>query len=235
MDGIDKYENQSLKSAFFKLTNPEYHYSDGEDRCQWATYRIPVLPAYTILSYTVQGINAGSEGGVNLRGNEIVGDTVVIHGMNELATIFGTQDLTLVINYLGINSYEKFFPHFDDDSLRERSAQFLEEADKTFEESSWFAFVMMAGAVFESFLVDMLGDEESTFGLLINKVRELSVFTNREVAALDDAKEARNIIHAGRHDEPYVTREKAMNVRLVLEQFLRSDWLEIKQKYAEQK
>lgn len=230
-----------MKSAFFKLTNPEYSSETDEHgfyRC-WARFRVPVLPAYAILNYTIQGVTSRYngltgelDGAVDAIESGIVDDVVILYGIDDLTQRLMPTDPTLVINYLGIRDYQKFFPHFENQLLRERAAQFLEEADKTFEEASWLAFAMMAGAVFESLLFDIVGDTRVGFGSLINKIKAAKVFEEMELAALQIACDARNLIHAGRYGDVYITREKAMRVRVVLEQFLRNDWGKIKEKYV---
>ncbi len=221
-----------MKSTFFTLSNPTLHREDTEHGFgrEYAKYNVSVLPAYAMLSYTIQGMRADLDGTHVGIESAIVDDTVIIYGVNQVTRYLTPSDPTLVIYYLGIRDYQKFFPHFDKQSLRERAAQFLEEADKTFEESSWLAFSMMAGAVFESLLLDVVDDNDATFGRLINRAKDMDVFDSLELSALEIAKEARNMIHAGRHGDPYLTREKAMTVRLVLEQFLRKNWAEIKGK-----
>ena len=223
-----------MKSTIFVLANPDLHSENDEHGFikSWGNYKVPVLPAYAIQNYTIQGIQLNLDGGTNAIESVIVGDTVVIYGVDDLVLAFNPTEPTLVVNYLGIRDYQPFFPHFENQSLRERAAKFLEEADKTFEESSWLAFAMMAGAVFESLLFDMAGDKRDSFGPLIGKVKKKDIFNSMEIAALETANNARNLVHAGRHGDPYITREKAMTVRVVLEQFLRYDWAEIKREYS---
>lgn len=222
-----------MKSTIFVLSNPRFHarLTDlGVDE-RWATYRVPILPAYAILSYSIQGINAELGGKVLPADTGIVDDTVVVNRLDDLALALTSSQPTLVINYIGIRDYQKFFPHFKGASLKGRAAQFLEEADKTFDDGSWLSFVMMAGAVFESFLVDLTGKGSETLGSLVKKVNSKGLFSDLEVEALAAATEARNLVHAGRHKQPYISRDRAMAVRVALEQFLRKDWGQLKKNY----
>jgi len=111
----------------------------------------------------------------------------------------------------------------------------MEEAEKTFEESSWLSFTIMTGSVFESLLVDLTNELKLPFGALINKITSHNLFDAVELETLSFVKEARNLVHAGRYDDAYITRDKAMSVRLPLDEFLRKDWVEIKNRYSGRK
>ncbi len=219
-----------MKTAYFTLSDPTY---DGESTRsgfwrKWATYRIPILPAYAIASYTIQGIKTSVDGDVTSVDSDINEDIVTVHGVDQITHMLSPPESTLIINYLGIRDYQAFFPCFEDLSLKARAAEFMEEADKTFDEGVWLSFVLMAGGVLESFLVDLTGDKRSTFGGLITKVKDKEYFSELEMEALHEASSARNIVHAGKYNKPYVSRDKAMTVRLALEQLLRKDWEQIK-------
>ena len=222
-----------MKSTYFHLSNPEFHSEamrEGYDR-RWATYRVPILPAYAMISYSIQGVRANVDEVTNAIESSILMDEVIIYGIDELLSRVQPSEPILAVNYLGVRSYPCFFPHFGDPDLKARCAQFMEEADQTFEESSWLSFVLMAGGVFEGFLVDLTGNQKATFGQLIAGVEQTDVFDDLELQALRDAAEARNLVHAGRAKDPYVTRERLMDIRLALEQFLRKDWRRIKSDY----
>lgn len=219
-----------MKTAYFKLSNPDYKSEPIEyGFCKkWVTYKISILPAYAIASYTIQGMKTNIDGVISSVESAVNGDTVAIYDVDQLTHMLTPPETTLIINYLGIRDYQCFFPHFENGKLKERAAQFMEEADKTFDEASWLSFVLMAGAVFESYLVDMTGDKKSTFGGLIKKISKNDFFDEDEIKILTEASDARNLVHAGRFEDIYLTRDKAMTVRLALEQFLRKDWCGLK-------
>jgi len=221
-----------MKTAYFTLSNPKFdseRTNVGFEKC-WATYQIPILPAYAIASYTIQGLKVTDDGDVSAINSSIMGEVVKVEGLNQLTHMLGPEESTLIINYLGIKDYKCFFPQFENDDLKCRAAEFMEEADKTFDEGSWLSFVLMAGGVLESFLVDITDDKQSTFGNLIKQIEQKHLFSKEEIGVLRDASKARNLVHAGKFKKPYVSRGVAMSVRLTLEQMLRKDWHSIKTK-----
>lgn len=222
-----------MKTANFLLNNPSYKSETSEYGFEksHAIFKVPILPAYAILNHTIQGVKSNLDGQTTSIESAIVDDTVIVYNVSDFSLRLSPDQPILVVNYLGITDYQNFFPQFKGMSLHERAGLFMEEADKAFDESAWLAFAMMAGAVFESLLYDMVDAEWGSLGPLIEKTEKKGIFDRMEISALQDANAARNLVHANRFKDEYITRKVAMNIRVVLEQFLRYNWTEIKRDY----
>jgi len=222
-----------MKTAFFELKNPEYLHETDDHGFPKSTaiYRIPTLPAYAISHYTVN-IEKISDELFSQYHDSYEGEYVHISGLTELDEHRQAYAKpTFQINYLGILDYKKLFPHFRSDSLRERAGQFMEEADKAFDNSAWMSFLMMAGAVVECVLFDLLKKStasKATFGQLTKDVKNISVLDENDVKTIFGMVEARNLIHAGRYETPFVGRKLAIKTRLTLDNLLKMDWSEMK-------
>lgn len=93
----------------------------------------------------------------------------------------------------------------------------------TFENGPWLSFALMAGAAYEG-LLDWKVEERSKSDRFSDPIRKAvteSLVDEDEKAVLSIAKDNRNLVHAGRCDEPYVTRGGAMDMRRVLDRVIR--------------
>ena len=75
-----------MKSTCFTLTNPKFESSvESGFQKQWVTYTVPILPAFAITNYSVQGLPSDvTADGISTSPLVIVNDTVRIDGICEL-------------------------------------------------------------------------------------------------------------------------------------------------------
>lgn len=133
----------------------------------------------------------------------------------------GFESCRMTVHYHGIRDYALLFPQVTDLSLRERLGLFYAEAEATFEARAWLSFALMAAAVYEGLLGWSLQDERKRFANLIDDAAAEGLIDTREAAVLITAKENRNLVHAGRRVDGWVTRATAMDMRIVLDQLVR--------------
>lgn len=192
-------------------------------------YEIPVLPAYAITHYHIDALRSSLDGEVTFPPSSIVGSQVIIPGADGVSFKYMYHAPVLTIYHIGIRDYQLLFPDIGDVALRKRMGEFMEEADKTFSEGAWLSFVIMAGAVFEGRLADLLKNYGDGLGGLIKKIVKLEVMENSEVEVIESVKNYRNLVHAGKYiGDLYVTRNAAMTVRLMLDDYIKKDWLRMK-------
>jgi hypothetical protein len=133
----------------------------------------------------------------------------------------GFERSRLVIHYHGIRDYSGLFPQVSELALRRRLGEFYEEAEMTFDRGAWLSFALMAGSVYEGLLGWRLGETNGTFSNLIQRAAKDALITEHESRILQDARASRNLVHAGRFEEPAVTRLRAMDMRTVLDNLIR--------------
>lgn len=130
------------------------------------------------------------------------------------------MDSKLVIHYHGIRDYKLLFPFIVDTSLQERLGNFYREAEISFENSAWLSFMLMCGAIFEGMLFAKLG-QGITFYSLINAARQINLIDADEESIMTQVRLYRNLVHAKKHSEPYVSRVYAMDARTTLDKLIK--------------
>ena len=133
------------------------------------------------------------------------------------------RSVTLAITYTGIRDYSLLFPHVKNEALRNRLGQFAEEADKAFDEAAWMSFVLMAGAVIEGMLMARFGKKLGFYDL-INQAGDKGILSPEEQAQAHQVRDARNLVHAGRFEKPFVDRKLAMDTYIVYDRLLKRRW-----------
>ena len=112
-----------MKTTVFKLEFPKYSQPDRHFDVYDATYRVPSLPAYAVISHTLEyksSMPMDIEQGID---HHLLEDTVQINGVRSL---FRTEErkCILTLHYAGIRDYALLFPHVKDEKLRARLGQF---------------------------------------------------------------------------------------------------------------
>ncbi len=134
----------------------------------------------------------------------------------------GLSSSRLVIHYHGVREYKLLFPQVTDESLQARLAKFYEEAERVFDSGSWLSFALMASAIYEGLLGWSLREEKDTFASLIKKAHDAPIIDTPERDVLEAARQTRNLVHASRHMEAWVSRAQAMDMRTVLDKLVRA-------------
>ena len=125
-----------------------------------------------------------------------------------------------IVHYHGIRDYALLFPNVTQPVLKERLGKFYQEAESSFENSAWLTFMLMCGAIFEGILFSKIG-ENKTFEKLIEKASETKLIDDDAKLIMHNVRSYRNIVHANRINEPYVTRADAMDTRRLLEAIIK--------------
>ena len=108
--------------------------------------------------------------------------------------------ISLNISYSGIRNYELLFPYFNNKKLLKRIVQFYEEADIAYENKAWLSYVLMAGAVLEGLLFDIVG-ENLSFNKLIEQAYNQKYITRKMKNIIIDAKNMRNMVHSNKYNK----------------------------------
>ncbi|KNH23914.1 hypothetical protein ACS78_08145 [Priestia megaterium] len=178
--------------------------------------KIPILPAFSVEYFTIQA------GGVNaITMADIEEDKIILPTMHMLYPDW--KSIHIVLHYHGIRDYSLLFPWIENQGLRTRIGEFYEEADKNFEQGAWLSFALMCGAVFEGMLHARL-DPNSTysqFNNLINNAFSSRLIDERERNIVRKVKDARNLVHSGNFNYPYVTRKDAMDIMATLNELIK--------------
>lgn len=151
---------------------------------------------------------------------EIEGDHVIFKHPFPIA-FGGMESCRLVIHYHGIRDFSLLFPQVSDSALQERLGRFYEEAEKAFEHGAWLSFALMASAVYEGLLVWRLPKQKDNFSSLIKSAGEQDIISQNEVLTLERARSNRNLIHASRYTESWISRSSAMDIRTVMNRLVR--------------
>lgn len=222
-----------MKTAVFPLENPEQVNSQNAfPESGDAFYGIPILPAYAVSSWTLNGNLHNGEYLYHPDGGRLNTDGFLMQNGYQYVAGLIKPKLSLSITYLGISDYEAFFPHIEDSGLKRRAAQLMEETDQTFEAGSWMSFAVVAGGVFECLLYDFVvkrgkAKKKMTLGKLMEITRKISVFDDEMFQSIVLAKDARNLVHADNYNQTYVSRADAMTIKLTLDSLLRLDWVKL--------
>ncbi len=179
-------------------------------------FKVPTLPAYAIehSDFSINGLGSNKEGDEYV----ITGDEV----LREAADVAATDSLRLLIYYHGIRDYRLLFPSIADLALVERLAKFYEEAEKNFDNGSWLSYVLMCGAIYEGLLFAKLNVNKN-FAALISDAQasDLIDIDIETVNVIDRARNFRNLVHANRYHEVYVSRADATDMRTTIDKLIK--------------
>lgn len=129
--------------------------------------------------------------------------------------------IRLKISYSGVSNYKLLFPYMTNSSLLERISKFYEEAEIAFINRAWLSYSLMAGAVIEGLLFDVI-EENKSFDKLIEDAYEKKYIDDKLKDIIKKAKDTRNLVHANRYGKNYATREMAYNIKYALDEILYS-------------
>ncbi|MUH00093.1 DUF4145 domain-containing protein [Scytonema sp. UIC 10036] len=204
-----------MKSTVFGLdiTAPTCIHKEPTDGTHIYEFIIPTLPAFAIEYYTLQ---YGAMSCFPSKADSIENDKLIIHLEYNLSNL----DSKLVIHYYGIRDYKLLFPFINNISLQERLGHFYREAEITFENGSWLSFMLMCGAIFEGILFAKLKQNKS-FKDLIDAASQQGLIDTQTKTIMTKVREYRNLVHANRHTETYVSQIDAMDTRVTLDKLIK--------------
>ncbi|SEQ75533.1 hypothetical protein SAMN03080615_02638 [Amphritea atlantica] len=211
-----------MKTTVFQLVNPTFEKELEVFGPQETVFRIPTLPAYSIIDYSLDGDYSPYESGNYRAVFSLEGDSIRIQGVQN--KLFRSGKDRFVIHYAGIRDYSLLFPHINESSCRVRLGQYAEEADMSFESGAWLSFMMMAGAVIEGLLDNCTPASADSFNKMIIKARQLEILSEEDETLCHKVKEARNLIHASKHPKEYVTRALAMDTYVFYDALIKRHW-----------
>jgi len=179
-----------------------------------AVFKVPTLPAYAIehSDFSINGLGSNKEGDEYV----ITGDEV----LREEIDIAATDSLRLLIYHHGIRDYRLLFPSIADLALVERLANFYNEAEKNFDNGSWLSYALMCGAIYEGLLFAKLGVNKN-FAPLIGDALTAGLIDAETANVIEKARNFRNLVHANRFHEVYVSRADAMDMRTTIDKLIK--------------
>ena len=203
-----------MKSTTFELdpAAPTTTYTqNGQDHIY--TFQLPLIPAFAIEYFTLQfgAISTFPENTDTLQG-----DTLTVNPGYHL----DGMDCRIVVFYHGIRDYSLLFPNVTPASLQTRLGEFYREADAAFDSAAWLTFMLMCGALFEGILFFRIGANQS-FNDLIQTAATNGTIDAQTRAIMDTVRQYRNLVHANRHAQHYVSRADAMDTKIALDRLLR--------------
>lgn len=205
-----------MKSTVFHLDQASATFVHRLTEKHEYEFEIPVLKAYAIEYFIVEMLVDGGSlytGDYDVNNGKLIVEGPDPRSMNDYR-------ITLTIHYHGIRDYSLLFPAIPDASLKERLGQFYREADAAFETGSWLTFTLMCGALFEGVLYAKAGVNKS-FNVLIDDAHANGDIDVTTSTVMHTVRGHRNLVHANRHTEPYVSRADAMDTRVILDKLLR--------------
>ena len=205
-----------MKSTIFDLdtTAPTCVHKNPSDSIHLYEFTIPTLPAFAIEYFTLQ---FGALSCFPGKEDSIQNDKLTVCPGYDLEGF----DSKLVVHYHGIRDYKLLFPFVVDPSLQERLGNFYREAEITFENASWLSFMLMCGAIFEGILFAKLKQNKS-FNDLISAASQQGLIDTHTKSIMTIVRCYRNLVHANRHTEPYVSRIDAMDTRITLDRLIKA-------------
>ena len=184
-------------------------------------FLIPTLRAYAI-EYSEFKFRGGFNDHKELvegKGYDLVEDGLIWHGFFE--PTFSEDYYRLVIHYHGIKDYEALFPNVADKNLRTRLGQFYQEVETNFDNAGWLSYALMCGALYEGLLYSHLG-KNLEFEKLIGRALTRELIDSKTASIMHTTRELRNLVHASRCVEPYVTRAQAMDMRSTMDRLIQN-------------
>lgn len=207
-----------MRSTVFKLDTASDEGTPCEcDPPEHVTYKYTVP---TLGAYAVEHAQLSIDGGhfYVMDGASISVDEVTIHTNPGAKLHEKTADI--IVYFHGIRDYELLFPAVTPPELKTRLGMFYRECEAAFDNGIWLTFMLMCGAIFEGILYSKLGVNE-TFNTLINNAVAGNVIDDDAAAIMHRVRGYRNLVHANRHTEPYVTRAEAMDTRALLDKTIK--------------
>jgi hypothetical protein len=177
-------------------------------------FKVPTLPAYAIehSDFSINGLGSNKEGDAYvINGNEVLCEE------NDVQT---GDSLRLIVYYHGIRDYRLLFPSVADSDLVERLANFYEEAEKNFANGAWLSYALMCGAIYEGLLFAKLGINGG-FAVLTRNALAGGLINSETADVMDKARNFRNLVHANRFCEIYVSRADAMDMRTTIDKLIK--------------
>ena len=177
-------------------------------------FKVLTLPAYAIehSDFSINGLGSNKEGDAYF----INGDEVQCEE-NDVAA---DDSLRLIIYYHGIRDYRLLFPLVASADLVARLASFYEEAEKNFDTGAWLSYALMCGAIYEGLLFDKLAANE-TFAVLTRNALAGGLIDAASANIMNKARNFRNLVHANRFHEVYVSRADAMDMRTTVDKLIK--------------
>jgi hypothetical protein len=190
-------------------------------------FQVPTLDAYAIEHAELTPPRDIDSGFSQLSDGEdfwILNDTANLH--HPLSSPFlnfeGVLERTrLVIHYHGVRDFSLLFPQIEDSALQTRLGEFYAEAETAFENSAWLSFSLMAGAIYEGLHSWHLRQSNETFAKLIRLALKKGSLEAEDAEILEEARDARNLVHAGRAKDPMIARQDAMDMRRLVDRLVR--------------
>ena len=205
-----------MKSTIFNLnvTASTCVHKNPSDNVHIYEFTIPILPAFAVEYFTLQfgAISCFPDEQDSIQNDKLT--VVPGYSLDEL-------DSKLVIHYHGIRDYTLLFPFVTNNSLQERLGNFYREAEITFENASWLSFMLMCGAIFEGILFAKLGQNKS-FNDLIRDASHQGLIDTHTVSIMDKVRGYRNLVHANKHTDQYVSRMDSMDTRITLDKLIKA-------------
>ncbi|RAS75235.1 DUF4145 domain-containing protein [Priestia endophytica] len=205
-----------------KTENVEvYANSDTASICEYEWHiHIPILSAFSVEYFVLQygPFSSFSEStSLSIQGNKIIAESQFA-SLEELG-----QECVAILHHHGIRDYSLLFPWVENVDLRERIGRFYEEAEKSFEQGSWLSFALMCGGVFEGMLYAKLNmPQNNNFYAMIEAAYEDREIINlQQKGIMDDVRNARNLIHASRFKQDYMSRKKAMDIMTTMSKLIK--------------
>lgn len=207
-----------MKSIVFNLDIAKSTYSRKElEENEWIhiyEFIIPILPAFAIEYHTLQ---FGDLTSFPKYSDSIINNRLTIRLSYDLLDI----DTYLIIHYHSVRNYELLFPFVLNSSQRKRLGLLYYEAETAFENGLWFSFIVMCAAVFEGILsIALNANRSSSFESLIEDAKNNNLIDVRTGSIIDMVRTYRNAIHIRRHNEPFITRTEAIDVKSVLDKLI---------------
>jgi hypothetical protein len=218
-----------MKTTVFKLIDPSSERVEPIFGPLDTVYRIPTLPAYSIIDHSFDSTEYSPyETGGHRAIYRLQDDCLHIEGVKN--EFFHKGIDRFVIHYAGIRDYSLLFPHIEDQSSRSRLGRYAEEAEVSFESGAWLSFMMMAGAVIEGLLDECTPSSANTFDKMIKKAEVESTLSEKDALLCHKVKYARNLIHLRRHGEAYIDRSLAMDTYVFYDELIKRHWGVLKTK-----
>ncbi|WP_444915552.1 hypothetical protein [Microbulbifer sp. TRSA007] len=211
-----------MEVTTFRLTAPKYEsVGDPQFSQQSAKFHLPLLPAYAVHhSQLTLDTDLSLDGQIFRPQYVLEGNTLILTLHHQF--YLGEHTGWLTVYHNGIRDYRLLFPHINNSALQLRLGQFAEEADNAFNSQSWLSYVLMVGGVLEGLLYHQY--KERKFIKMINTAHKDGLIDKEEKKQIDEVRDARNKIHAGRYEQSLPGRALALDISMTYDKLLKRDW-----------
>lgn len=213
-----------MKTTVFELTGGSFRSFYNTQGAQDRVYTIPTLPAYAILTTSLEYHDPGRfdefGNGMSPR-HSVDNDSVIIHNVSGLPDM-NSDGNRLIVHYAGIRDYSLLFPHINNPEKQMRLGQFADEADRAFESSAWMSFVIMSSAVVEGLLSEYF---KGKFMALIQQAEAENLISTSEAESLQTVRLVRNQFHTNKYSGAFADRTLAMDVFTLYDRLLKRHWI----------